>query len=166
MVTRALVCLGIISMPCTALVVRPVVSMRAPVAIMEVPPELPITLLASTKNVVAAVPQQQLALAAITGFEGIAATVAKLSNFVYLAPAAIGAAGMAFCYTLTRDASTVTTGLIAGTAVAAVLLAYNGARIANVLEAPRAQKEFVAFNLFGSFAMIVVNLQGLANLDS
>ena len=49
--------------------------------------------------------------------------------------------------------------------VAAALLVYNGLRIADVLAAPDAQKNFVAFNLFGSFAMILVNLQGLANLD-
>ena len=71
---------------------------------------------------------------------------------------------MYFCYTLTASPASVSTGLIGGTAVAAALLVYNGLRIADVLAAPDAQKQIVAFNLFGSFAMILVNLQGLANL--
>ena len=101
---------------------------------------------------------------AITGVEGVAATLGNLQNFVYLVPAAIGAAAMGFCYTLTASASTVSTGLIAGSAVAAVLLLYNGARVTDVLKAPGAKKELVAFNLFGSFAMIVVDIQGLGQL--
>lgn len=104
-------------------------------------------------------------LQVITGLEGLAATGANLKNFIYLAPAALGAGGMYFCYTLTASPTTVSTGLFAGSAVAAALLVYNGLRIADVLAAPDAQKNFVAFNLFGSFAMILVNLQGLANLD-
>jgi hypothetical protein len=101
---------------------------------------------------------------AITGIEGVIATLVNLKNFVYLVPAGLGAAAMGFCYTLTASASTVSTGLVAGIAVAAVLLLYYGARLTDVLEAPGAKKEFVAFNLFGSFAMIVVDLQGLGQL--
>ena len=172
--------------------VRPVTAvtaLRAPIATMVTPEMLPTSaLLATTSGVVAAVSQQQLVLAVrertlsslcdiakscvatdcsqvITGLEGLAATGANLKNFLYLAPAALGAGGMYVSYTLTASPATVSTGLIAGSVVAAALLVYNGLRIADVLAAPDAQKNFVAFNLFGSFAMILVNLQGLANLD-
>ena len=99
-----------------------------------------------------------------TGLEGLAATVSNPRNFVYLAPALLGAAGMSFSASMTASASTVSTGLVAGNVVAALLVVYNGLRIADFLEAEGAQKEFVAFNLFGSIAMVLVNFSGLGNL--